>query len=136
MREMDWKRNPEGKSRLTLPLELAIIVPAAALILVSAMHLRTIHQDRTVEAAIERDFHQVLSIGEKKMNEQAYELLDDMRLRFPAPAEACEVTLDTQLASHPYAAHAFLYNPTAWPLRRPIAAKPAPARCYFRFWRP
>ncbi len=94
-----------------LPLELAIILPAATLILVSVLHLRSIHQDRAVEAAIERDFNQVLAIGEKKMNQQAYELLDEMRLRFPAPGEACSVTLDTLLASHPYAAHAFLYDP-------------------------
>jgi signal transduction histidine kinase len=96
-----------------LPLELAIILPAATLILVSALHLRSIHQDRAVEAAIERDFNQVLTIGEKRMDQQAYELLDEMRLRFPAPGEACSVTLDTLLASHPYAAHAFLYDPEA-----------------------
>ena len=87
------------------------MLPAATLILVSVLHLRTIHQDRAVEAAIERDFNQVLSIGEKKMNQEAYELLDDVRLRFPAHGEACSVTLDTLLASHPYAAHAFLYDP-------------------------
>jgi signal transduction histidine kinase len=108
---MNWKWKRNDRSRLTLPLELAIILPAATLILVSVLHLRTIHQDRAVEAAIERDFNQVLSIGEKKMNQEAYELLDDVRLRFPAPGEACSVTLDTLLASHPYAAHAFLYDP-------------------------
>jgi signal transduction histidine kinase len=108
---MRWKRKPNKRSRLTLPLELAIILPAATLILVSVLHLRSIHQDRAVEAAIERDFNQVLSIGEKRMNLQAYELLDDIRLRFPGPGEACSVTLDTLLASHPYAAHVFLYDP-------------------------
>ena len=108
---MRWKRKPNERSGLTLPLELAIILPAATLILVSVLHLRSIHQDRAVEAAIERDFNQVLSIGEKRMNLQAYELLDDIRIRFPAPGDACGVTLDTLLAAHPYAAHVFLYDP-------------------------
>jgi signal transduction histidine kinase len=108
---MNWKRKGPGWSRFTLPLELAIILPAATLILVSVLHLRSIRQDRSVEAAIERDFHQVLAIGEKNMNQQAYELLDEIRLRFPAPSDACSVTLDALLASHPYAAHAFLYEP-------------------------
>ncbi|MDE3135793.1 MAG: HAMP domain-containing histidine kinase [Acidobacteriota bacterium] len=109
---MNWQtRKGPGWPRLTLPLELAIILPAATLILVSALHLRSIRQDRAVEAAIERGFNEVLAIGEKNMNQQAYELLDEIRLRFPAPNEACSVTLDTLLASHPYAAHAFLYDP-------------------------
>jgi signal transduction histidine kinase len=108
---MNWKRKGSTGSRLTLPLELAIILPAATLILLNVLHLRSIRQDRAVEAAIERDFHQVLAIGEKNMNQQAYELLDEIRLRFPAPGEACSVTLDALLASHPYAAHAFLYDP-------------------------
>jgi signal transduction histidine kinase len=108
---MEKQRRWNERTRLTLLLELAVVLPAAALILLSALHLRSIQQDRSVEAAIQRDFHQVLAITEKQMNERAFSLMDEMRSRFPASGNACTTTLDMLLASHPYAAHAFLYDP-------------------------
>ncbi len=97
--------------RPTLTLELTVVLPAATLILLSVLHLRSIHQDRAVEAAIGRDFRQVLSIAEKKMDQRAYGQLDAVRLRFPSPGPASGITLDALLAEYPYAAHAFLYDP-------------------------
>ncbi len=52
---MTTKRRNE-KTRLLLTLELAVILPAAALVLVSAWHVLHIQRDRAVEAAIQRDF--------------------------------------------------------------------------------
>jgi signal transduction histidine kinase len=108
--QMKTKRWNE-KTRLLLTLELAVILPAAALVLLSAWHLLQIQRDRAVEAAIQRDFSQVLTISEKQINHKAYELLDDVRMDFPTPSEACAPTLDKILAAHPYAAHAFIYSP-------------------------
>ena len=99
------------RTRLLLTLELAVILPAAALVFLSAWHVLHIQRDRAVEAAIQRDFSQVLAISEKQINHKAYELVDDVRADFPAPSEACSVTLDRILAAHPYAAHIFLYSP-------------------------
>ena len=99
------------RTRLLLTLELAVILPAAALVFLSAWHVLHIQRDRAVEAAIQRDFSQVLAISEKQINHKAYELVDDVRADFPAPNEACSVTLDRILAAHPYAAHIFLYSP-------------------------
>jgi signal transduction histidine kinase len=70
-----------------------------------------IQRDRAVEAAIQRDFSQVLAISEKQINHKAYELVDDVRTDLPALSEACGPSLDKILAAHPYAAHIFIYSP-------------------------
>jgi signal transduction histidine kinase len=96
---------------MMLTLQLAVILPAAVLVILSAWHLKTIQRDRAVEAAIQRDFSQVLAISEKQINHKAGELMDDVRNDFPAPGEACSVNLDRLLAAHPYVAHLMLYDP-------------------------
>jgi signal transduction histidine kinase len=108
--KMKTKRRNE-KTRLLLTLELAVILPAAALVVLSAWHVVHIQRDRAVEAAIQRDFSQVLAISEKQINHKAYELVDDVRTDLPAPSEACGPTFDKILAAHPYAAHIFIYSP-------------------------
>jgi signal transduction histidine kinase len=107
---MKTKRRNE-KTRLLLTLELAVILPAAALVILSAWHVLHIQRDRAVEAAIQRDFSQVLAISEKQINHKAYELADDVRTDLPSPSEACGPTLDKILAAHPYAAHVFIFSP-------------------------
>ena len=107
---MKTKRRNE-KTRLLLTLELAVILPAAALVILSAWHVLHIQRDRAVEAAIQRDFSQVLAISEKQINHKAYELVDDVRTDLPALSEACGPSLDKILAAHPYAAHIFIYSP-------------------------
>src|SRR6185437_12989998 len=107
---MTTKRRNE-KTRLLLTLELAVILPAAALVILSAWHVLQIQRDRAVEAAIQRDFSQVLKISEKQINQKAYEMMDDLRTEFPALDDACSVNLDRLLAAHPYAAHVFVFSP-------------------------
>jgi signal transduction histidine kinase len=110
--EFRMKTKPRNeRTRLLLTLELAVILPAAALVILSAWHVLHIQRDRAVEAAIQRDFSQVLVISEKQINHKANELVDDVRTEFPTPSEACSETLDRLLAAHPYAAHAFVYSP-------------------------
>ena len=99
------------RTRLLLTLELAVVLPAAALVILSAWHVLHIQRDRAVEAAIQRDFSQVLAISEKQINQKAYELVDDVRTDFPPPSEACSVTMDRILAAHPYVAHIFVFTP-------------------------
>src|SRR5947209_5810836 len=99
------------RTRLLLTLELAVVLPAAALIIFSVRHLRSIQRDRQVEAAIQRDFYQVLAIADKHMSERAYEMVDQVRHAFPPASSACPESLDRLLESHPHAAHLFLYNP-------------------------
>jgi signal transduction histidine kinase len=99
------------RTRLLVTLELAVVLPAAALIVASAMHLNQIKRDRSVEAAIQRDFSQVLAISDKQINHRAYEMLDEVRDALPGPGAVCSQNLDEILASHPYAAHLFMYDP-------------------------
>ncbi len=107
---MKMKRRNE-KSRVLLTLELAVVLPAAVLVILSVWHVRHIERDRQVEAAFQREYSQVLAISEKQINHKAYELLDDVRADFPPPSELCEPTLDKILAAHPYVAHVFMYSP-------------------------
>ncbi len=104
-----WQWN--NRTRLMLTLELAVVLPAAALVILNAVHLSAIQRDRGVEAAFQRDFNQVLLISEKQLNQKAYELTDDVRNEFPNSGAACTETLDRILASHPYIAHVFVYDP-------------------------
>ena len=109
--KMKAKQPRSARSRLILTMELAVILPAATLVLLSARHLQTIQRDRAVEAAIQRDFSQVLAISEKQINHKAYELADDVRNEFPTPGEACNETFDRILSTHPYVAHLMIYDP-------------------------
>ena len=88
-----------------------MVLPAAALVILSAWHVKHIQRDRAVEAAFQRDFSQVLAISEKHFKHRAFELADDVRSGFPTPGNVCIETLDRLLASHPYVAHVFLYDP-------------------------
>jgi signal transduction histidine kinase len=108
---MKLKRPKNERTRLMLTLELAVVLPAAALVILSAIHLRSIERDRGVQAAFQRDFTQVLAISEKQINQKAYELIDDVRDQFPASNAACAENLDRILATHPYVAHLFVYDP-------------------------
>jgi len=108
---MKPKRRWNERTRLILTLELAVVLPAAALVILSAWHLMHIQRDRAVEAAIQRDFSQMLAISEKEINRKAYEQLDDVRSGFPAPGVTCPETLERLLAAHPYAAHLFSFDP-------------------------
>src|ERR1700756_4773253 len=108
---MKAKRPRNERIRLILTLVLAVVLPAAILVILSAWHLKTIQRDRAVEAAIQRDFSQALAISEKQINHKAYELVDDVRSEFPAPGGASPETMDRILSTHPYVAHLMLYDP-------------------------
>jgi signal transduction histidine kinase len=99
------------RTRLLLTLELAVVLPAAALIIFMALRLKSIQRDRQVEAAIQRDFYEVLAISEKHMSEKANEMVEQVRDQFPSSGGTCPASFDSLLEQHPYAAHVFLYNP-------------------------
>ena len=111
MTQMNLKRHWNQRTRLLLTLELAVVLPAAMLVALSAWHLKSIERDRGVEAAFQRDFNQVLAISEKHMNARAYELLDDVQSDFPNMDVACASTLDRILAKNPSVAFLFVYDP-------------------------
>jgi len=110
---MKPKHRWNERTRLMLTLELAVVLPAAALVILGVMHLKSIQRDRGVQAAFQRDFSQVLVISEKQFNHKAYELIDDVRDQFPGSGRACASTMDRILATHPYVGYLFVYDPKA-----------------------
>jgi len=108
---MTLKRHWNERTRLMLTLELAVVLPAAVLVLLSVIHVNSIQRDKGVQAAFQRDFSHVLKISEKQINLSAYDLADEVRAELPGAGEACSETMDRILASHPYVAHLFVYDP-------------------------
>jgi signal transduction histidine kinase len=116
------RRFPGGfnRFRLMLTLGLAVLLPAAALIYVNFSQLRAFERDKVLEAAIHRDFQEMLAISEKKINLKAYKMAEEARDLFPAPeadAQEKEKRLDLILAKSPWLAHVFLFDEKSFVLR-------------------
>ena len=107
-----WSGN--SRFRLMLTLELAVMLPAAALIYLNFRHLKSIKREKELEAAIHRDFQQMLAISEKKINQKAYAMTEEVRDVFPSPDTDTEAEkrrkLDLILSKNPWLAHVFLFD--------------------------
>jgi signal transduction histidine kinase len=102
-----------NRTRLMLTLALAVMLPAAALICVNVYHLKSIERNKVLEAAIHRDFQQMLAISEKQINHKAYTIVEGLCDVFPSPDadnEEKEHKLDLLLSQHPELAHAFFFD--------------------------
>ena len=100
-----------NRFRLMLTLGLAVVLPAAALIYLNFRQLRAFERDKVLEAAIHRDFQEMLAITEKKINKKAYAMTEDARNLFPSPdidPQEKEKKLDLILAKNPWLSHVFL----------------------------
>ncbi len=104
-----------------LTLDLAVMVPAAALIYINFNHLKSIERDKVLEAAIHRDFEEMLAISEKKINHRAHTMLEEVRESFPSPDEGAKsdmkTRLDSVLSKDPWLAHVFLFDENGLLLR-------------------
>jgi len=100
------------RTRTLLTLELAIVLPAAALMGFSIWNLKHIQRDKAVEAAIQLDFQHVLKIAEKKSLHQAEDLITPIRKEFPNPDDGPQIKakLEHILLEHPEYAYAALYD--------------------------
>jgi len=102
-----------NRFRLMLTLGLAVLLPATALIFVNFLQLRSFDRDKLLEAAIHRDFQERLALTEKKIDKQAYGMIEEARELFPSPdanPQEKENQLDLILAKSPWLSHAFLYD--------------------------
>ena len=102
-----------NRFRLMLTLGLAVLLPAAALIYVNFSQLRNFERDKVLEAAIHRDFQEILAITEKKIDKKVYAMIEETRGDFPSPdadMQEKERKLDLILSKNPWAAHAFLFD--------------------------
>ncbi|HWO33719.1 MAG TPA: HAMP domain-containing sensor histidine kinase, partial [Candidatus Acidoferrum sp.] len=109
---MSKKWRLTDRTRTLLTLELAIVLPAAALMAFSVWNLRHMQRDQAIEAAIQRDFSYVLKIAEKKSWERANKLLEPVREEYPNPDDGAQITakLDRILLEHPELSYAVLYD--------------------------
>jgi signal transduction histidine kinase len=109
---MSKKSRLTDRTRTLLTLELAIVLPAAALMAFSIWNLKHIQRDHAIEAAIQRDFTYVLKIAEKKSWEKASELVAPVRKEYPSPDDGPKINaqLDRILSEHHEFAYAVLYD--------------------------
>jgi signal transduction histidine kinase len=98
-----WRRPPP-----MLVFMLAVMLPAAALIVASVSYVRHIQRGKMVEAAIQLDYEHILKIAEKRIVERAYDTSEKASLNFPDVDHPEE--LDTFLTAHPEIAHAFFWT--------------------------
>lgn len=102
-----------NRFRLMLTLGLAVVLPAAALIYLNFSQLHAFERDKVLEAAIHRDFQELLAITEKKINKKAYTMMEDARNLFPSPdahPQEKEKQLDLLLAQSPWLTHVYLFD--------------------------
>jgi signal transduction histidine kinase len=110
---MSKKWRLTDRTRTLLTLELAIVLPAAALMAFSIWNLKHIQRDKYIEAAIQRDFSYVLMIAEKKSLIKANDLLAPVRKEFPSPDDGeakIDARLEQILSEHPEYSYALLYD--------------------------
>lgn len=110
---MSKKKWLTDRTRTLLTLELAITLPAAALMAFSIWNLKHIQRSEAVEAAIQRDFSSVLAFAEKKTFHQANDMITTVREEFPNPDDdraKIKAKLEHILWEHPELAYAFLYD--------------------------
>jgi signal transduction histidine kinase len=99
------------RTRMLLKLELAITLPAVALMAFSIWNLRHFQRDQAIEAAIQRDFTHVLKIAETKSWMKANLYLAPIRKEFPtAEDKDIKGKLDQILTNHPELDYAILYD--------------------------
>src|SRR5690348_15000957 len=65
--KMKLKRRWNERTRLILTLDLAVVLPAAALVILSALNLKQVQRDHGFEAAIQREFGQILQFPKSRL---------------------------------------------------------------------
>jgi len=103
---------PRKSERVRLLMTLAfVVVPAAALIVFSVLHLRSIQRDKAIEAAIQRDFQHMMMITEKRMAHKAYDMVDAVQDEIPCPyTSGAGERLEAILRDNPQFAHVFTWT--------------------------
>lgn len=102
-----------NRYRLALTLGVAVLLPAAGLIYVNFNQLRKFERDKSLEAAIHRDFQELLAITEKRMNKKVFAMAEDVRGLYPSPDSSeleKEIKLDEILQKNRCMSDAFLFN--------------------------
>src|SRR5262249_10222638 len=104
----------DNRFRLMLTLELAVLLPAAALIYFNYHYVDSIKRNGKVETLIHSEFQYVLGVSEKKIIQKIYSMTEEVRDLFPSPDADTdsekERKLDLILAKSPWLAHVIFYD--------------------------
>jgi signal transduction histidine kinase len=122
------------RTKMLLKLELAITLPAVALMAFGIWNLKHIQRDQAIEAAMQREFTYVLKIAEKKSWIKANQFLEPIRKEFPTPLDKdIKGKLDRILADHPELDYAILYDKktNTFVARMQMVAERSPEFCSF-----
>jgi signal transduction histidine kinase len=109
---MSRKWRLTDRTRTLLTLELAIVLPAAALMSFSIWNLKHLQRNHVIEGAMKRDFDEVLHIAQRKSWKKAYDLTLPIRQEFPPPDDGPKIKakLEHILEEHPEFSFAALYD--------------------------
>jgi len=98
-----WRKRPP-----IFVFMLAVMLPAAALVIASVVYLRHIQRDKVFDASIQMAYQQTLAIAEKRIDDRAFEIAENDQATFPDANGADE--LDAFLRAHPDISHAFIWT--------------------------
>jgi len=87
---------------------LAVMLPAAALVIASVVYLRHIQRDKVFDAAIKMEYQQTLALAERRIDDRAFEIAEKDQAAFP-DADDSE-GLSAFLETHPDISHAFIWT--------------------------
>jgi len=109
---MSKKWRLTDRTRTLLMMELAITLPALALMGFSIWNLKHIQRDKQIEAAINRDLQYVLKGVEHKAWKKSLALIAPLQKEYPSAddPEKAKAKLGELLAAHPEFAFAMLYD--------------------------
>jgi signal transduction histidine kinase len=103
------------RTRTLLTLELAMVLPAAALMAFSIYNLKHIQHSEAIEAVLQRELNNVLRYAQKKSWEKGYNMVLPIRQEFPTPGDGSQIKakLGRVLSDHPEFSYAALYDKKA-----------------------
>ena len=109
---MSKKWRLTDRTRTLLLMELAITLPALALMGFSIWNLKEIQRGKQIEAAIQRDLQYVLKGVEHKAWDKSVALITPIQKEFPSAEdpEKAKAKLGELLMTHPEFAYAMLYD--------------------------
>jgi signal transduction histidine kinase len=108
---MKWKLT--DRTKMLLKLELAIAIPAVALMAFGIWNLKSIQRDQAIEAVIQRQLHHVLMIAEDKSWDRVSDLVEPARKQLPninAGETKIKEDLDSLLRENPQFAYVIMYD--------------------------
>jgi signal transduction histidine kinase len=86
---------------------LAVMLPAAALVIASVVYLRHMQRDKIFDNSIKMEYQQTLAIAEKRIDDRAFEIAENAQATFPDVDDSAG--LDAFLKAHPDISHAFIW---------------------------